>query len=681
MVRLQFGSWLSPLSASRIAEGSVRLSGLQWRDDAIWWSESRPKEKGRTVVLRQTPNEESTTELAPGFSVRSAVHEYGGGAWWLGADSEYFVNWEDQRIYRRTRSEAGPGQIEPITPESTPARSHRFADGREHPSKSVVVAVFERHIEPETPNLGNEPPAGKVQNQLVLVDVDRPGPPRSPRTAASGADFYAAPRFSPDGRFLSWIEWNHPQMPWEGAELYIAELQVDADGLVEVGEPRKVAGGDATSIVGPNWTREGSLVFSTDKTGFWNLHEHHPETSTTTALTALTDREIGGPAWVLGLQPWTQMASGDLAVVITADAADSLAVVSMPNESGKPVPPKPIETSFCQVDEIVAGPGDTIWLTGSSSDGLPAISELTTDKEAPSVRTLHRPGGEPLAADCISRPRPLTFPSGDGQAHAFFYPPAGADGTDQLEGLEDELPPLLVMSHGGPTGHNAPVLSLKVQYWTSRGFAVVDVNYRGSSGFGRDYRRLLNGRWGVVDVEDCVAAAEYVIAEGLADANRVAIRGGSAGGFTVLRALQTSRIFSAGTTLYGVADLEALALDTHKFESRYLDGLLGPYPQARDLYVERSPITHTDDLACPLLVMQGTEDKVVPPSQSEAIVAAVADKRLPHIYLAFEGEQHGFRQAETIVRSLEVELWFYGQLFGFDLANEVARPSEAVNFL
>jgi dipeptidyl aminopeptidase/acylaminoacyl peptidase len=431
------------------------------------------------------------------------------------------------------------------------------------------------------------------------------------------------------------------------------------------------------------------LVFATDTSGWWNLHRWHPDRSTE-AITDLDGAEIGGPAWAFGSQPWVEYAPGQLAVVVTEQATDRLATVALGPPGRGPKAPEPITpppsgvhfgalaaTGDGRVGVITAGPRSLpeLVIVAPLADG-PAGADSTVPPPVV-VRPSEDTG---VDSAWFSTAQAISFDSGPPEArrrsHAFFYPPTAPG----LVGPDGSAPPLVVVGHGGPTAHNGPNLNLKIQYWTSRGFAVADVNYGGSSGYGRDYRALLDRSWGVVDVEDCIAVAGHLAEQGLVDPDRMVIRGSSAGGLTVLAALQQSDRFTAGTSLYGVADLTALAADTHKFESRYLDGLVGPYPEQADIYRERSPINHTDRLSSPLLVLQGTEDEIVPPSQSEAIVAAVASKGLPHAYVTFEGEQHGFRRFENIVRSFEVELWFYGRVLGFDPADPIEAPEGAVGF-
>lgn len=650
-----YGSWPSPLSAAQVAEGGTGLSGPAVRPDAdgrteVWWAELRPSEGGRSVLVRRRSGGEPVDMLAAPWSARTRVHEYGGGAWFLGKTAVYFSNWDDQRLYRFDDERPDP---QPLTPE--PERQHglRYADGVESPDGRWVVAVQETH-----------PIAGEAINEIVVLPADGSEPPR---VIVAGTDFVMAPRISPDGRWLSWIRWNHPDMPWDSTELCAAPL---FDGF-RLGNTQVVAGGPSESVHGANWASDERLVFSTDASGWWNLSVWRPGEQKPTPLTALVGSEIGSPPWVFGVQQWAELPDGRLLAVETTRGTDRFVVVSTEGRT------QPLGTPYVSVGGLVVSHLGELIAVAQTKIDLPAVVEI-----APGGQTFtHRPSDE-LGIDprWYSVAEPIEFPTAEGRtAYGFLYEPTGPDrsvGTGGEDGAEK--PPLIVIGHGGPTAHSAPVLNLKIQYWTSRGFAVVDVNYGGSTGHGRDYRRLLDRSWGIVDVQDCIAAATWLAAAGNVDPGRMAIRGGSAGGFTVLACLTSSTVFAAGTSLYGVADLEALARDTHKFESRYLDGLIGAYPAEQALYQERSPINHIGSLSCPLLVLQGTEDEIVPPNQAEAIVASLAAKGIPHAAIYFEGEQHGFRRAENIVRSLEAELWFYGRVFGFEPADSIEPVAGAV---
>ncbi len=673
-----FGAWPSPISAERVSTGGVGLDAICHIGPSVWWAELRPSEGGRVVLVRCDRAGATVDALPAPFSARTRVHEYGGGAWFAGPDAVYFSNWGDQRLHRLEFDEHGApvdgAEPHPITPEPETASAWRYADGRVTPDGDWIVAVREDH----SPAVVEA--HGEAANTLVALPADGSA---APKVIFSGTDFVAAPRISPDGRWVSWITWNHPDMPWDATRLCAAPLWLHGDEL-RLGNTQVVAGGDEVSVVSADWTADGRLVFASDETGWWNLRSWRPGSDEVTSLTELVGAEIGFPQWVFGLQSWVEV--GDqLAVVITRDGADELALLDAEGTiTGLDAGGALDGVSWVQ---SMAGGRGFLDVIVHHADRLPSIVQIDLTAEAPGstghahpTTVLRAPNDLGVEAAWFSRAEAITFggtgaaPGDDPSAHAFFYPPTGA-GCAAPDG---ELPPLVVMGHGGPTAHSAPSLSLKVQYWTSRGFAVVDVNYGGSSGFGRAYRNRLRDAWGVVDVADCIAAARSLAEAGRVDPDRIVIRGGSAGGFTVLRALQESDLFAAGTSLYGVADLTALAEETHKFESRYLDRLIGPYPEAEEIYRERAPLSHTDDLSSPLLVLQGSEDEIVPPSQSEAIVAAVAAKGLPHAYVLYEGEQHGFRQASTIVASLEAELWFYGRVLGFEPADELVAVPGAV---
>ncbi len=668
-----YGAWPSPISAELVAAGGVGVAGPAVAGDTVWWSELRPTEGGRSVLVSAGLDGAPRDRLAPPFSARTRVHEYGGGAWWLGAEHLYFSEWSDQRLRRLPLADDGDGDGEPevITPEPSIDHGWRYADGREHPDGTWLALVREDHH-----GIG-EGDKTEAANELVAVALTGREVGGEPTVLVSGPDFVAAPRFSPDGRWLSWIEWDHPSMPWDGTRLLAAPVFANH----RLGNSVVVAGGaEGESIVGADWTSTGRLVFSSDRNGWWNLRAWHPEGGDDRSLTELVGSEIGGPAWVFGVQRWTELSDGRLVVAVTTSGVDSLAVVDPSTTDGGDPKPIPVD-DLAEIVGLAPTADGRVAVVGAGPRSLSSVKLIDVDDG--SVTTVRRPDDTGVDPAWFSIAEAVTFPSGpigspDGAeqrtANAFFYPPAAPG----LTGPAGTAPPLIVMGHGGPTAHSDPALSLKVQYWTSRGFAVVDVNYGGSSGFGRAYRDLLQGNWGIVDVEDCINAAVGLADAGRVDGERLAIRGGSAGGFTVLAALEQSDRFGAGTNLFGVADLTALAADTHKFESRYLDGLIGPYPEREDLYQERSPINHTELLSSPLLVLQGLEDEVVPPSQSEAIVAAVAAKGLPHAYVPFEGEQHGFRKAENLIRSFEVELWFYGRVFGFEPADQIDAPAGAV---
>ena len=649
-----YGAWPSPLSSAMVAEGSARLAGLRLHHNGVCWIEQSPD--GRLAIIGVDGSGESVEVLPAPYSARSAVHEYGGGAWWPGDSCVYFANWDDQRLYRLGVS----GKAMAITPEPPSPRAWRYADGIEWGAGAWVICVRERHE-----------PDGVVVNELVAVDC-HPSPgtePQDPIVLIDGGPdgFVGAPRLSPDSTKLSWLSWSHPNMPWDGTELWVADI----DPSMKLDRSLKVAGGTQESIHGPDWTSNGQLVFSTDRSGWWNLHRWDPLAARESAVTMLVGSEIGQPMWVFDTVRWQELADGRLVAAVTTSAVDSLAVIE---PSGAITP---IETDLVEIAELAVN-GSMVYVIGATSRQGASVFGFGLDSAPVSEIRVDKPLIDPAwfsEAQAVEITRPPNDDGDDtGVIHAFVYLPSGPS----IGGPQGDKPPLIVIGHGGPTAHASPALNFKIQYWTSRGFVVADVNYGGSTGFGRAYRQLLNKSWGVIDVGDCVAVARDLVTQSMVDPNKIAIRGSSSGGLTVLGALASSSVFSAGTSLYGVTDLEALASDTHKFESRYLDSLIGHYPDQRSVYQERSPINHTDKLNCPVLVMQGLDDEIVPPSQAEAITKALESKGIPHAYVTFPGEQHGFRQKANVSRSLDIELWFYGQVFGFQPADHIEPPDGSV---
>jgi dienelactone hydrolase len=698
-----FGSWPSPITAELIVQASVGLGGPAYAGGDLWWSELRPTEAGRVQLVRKridAPADEPGTEVLPeGFSARTRVHEYGGGAWWVHAVDEgdepggdvtlFFTNWADQRLYRidhaGTPDAAAPVAISP-TAEGQEPHTFRFADGVVTPDGEWVVCVREWHGAPKATEARNEivaiPADGSADpTVLVGVTIDRDGP-----------DFVSSPRLGPNGDRLCWLQWDHPNMPWDTTELWTAHLDLGGWNTTPiVTEAELVAGGADESVVQPSAVG-AELWFVSDRAHErvspdrrWNLYARSFGSDAPVDRPITTGgAEFGGPAWVFGGSSWTALSDGPIVVVGRADGRDRLGVVTEADlslEWDEELPRQVlVETPFTAIEGLTAlGHGRVACIAGSFG-----VEPMVVSFDPPADAAL---AGEPVPHRVHRAPRDLgvdgeawfsvpehiafpTTPNADGSeavAYALFYAPRNPEHA----GPDGAAPPLVVMSHGGPTSAARPQLQLGIQYWTSRGFAVVDVNYRGSTGYGRAYRDALRDRWGIVDVDDCIAAARYLAAEGRVDGERLAIRGGSAGGYTTLCALTFHDDFTAGTSLYGVADLEALAKDTHKFESRYLDGLIGPYPDAIDTYTERSPIHHVDRLDTPLLILQGLEDEVVPPAQAQMMADALAAKGVPYAYVAFEGEQHGFRQAPNIRRALEAELYFYSRIFGFELAEQI----------
>ncbi|MGH2620099.1 MAG: prolyl oligopeptidase family serine peptidase, partial [Anaerolineales bacterium] len=536
----------------------------------------------------------------------------------------------------------------PITPEPPVAAGLRYADGRLTPDGQWIVCVRESHLAD-----------GEARNEIVAVQPQGSG---EPRILATGRDFYAAPRPSPEGKSIAWLEWDHPRMPWDGTELWLG----DFSNTSSLDHPRKLAGGPTESIFQPEWSPTGTLHFVSDRTGWWNLYRWAGDRAD--ALLPM-EAEFGSPAWSFGYTHYAILPDGRIAAMYSKDGLDYLGW--MPPEGREWAPIDTGLTSFSPHGlhfETVSG---RLIIVGGAPDRPPSVYAL--DIETGSLEILSTLESNLPDPSYFSHPRPIIFPTTGGQiAHALYYPPRNGDHQAPI----GTLPPLIVISHGGPTSSTTSEFYLPRQFWTSRGFAVVDVNYRGSTGYGRPYRESLYGTWGVYDVEDCIAAAQYLVDQGKADPERLIIRGGSAGGYTTLCALTFHDEFAAGASYYGVADLETLARDTHKFESRYLDSLIGPYPEAVELYQRRSPIHFAGQLACPIILFQGLEDQVVPPAQAEIMVEALQSKGLPHAYLAFPGEGHGFRQADNVRRALEAELYFYSRIFGIDLPDQPDQPDQ-----
>jgi dipeptidyl aminopeptidase/acylaminoacyl peptidase len=646
-----YGSWRSPITPADVARGGRRLGGATIAaDGAVWWAEGRPTEGGRSALMRRPAGGEAEEVTPVGANVRTRVHEYGGGAWkLLGPELAVYVDFADQRVYRLQLG----GEPVAITPEPDRPAALRYADFELTPDGRTLFCVREVHDD------GPEP-----ENEIVELTHDG-----SMRTAvvAAGRDFYASPRVSPDGLWLCFICWDHPNMPWDGTELWVTPARDPAAA-------RPLAGGKTESIFAPAWDSQDRLRFVSDRDGWWNLYRTVADLGAPDADRDLPQVEqlsaeradLGHPQWVFGMQTHAELDDGTLVVVRTEDATEQLFALDPGGgalrDLGLPF------TSFG--GPALSARGGRVAFTAASPASEPQV--LVLDLAAASTESVRSASEEAVDPALVSEPRAIEFPSGDGDtAHAFYYPPTNAG----LVGPEDERPPLIVVSHGGPTAHETPALDREFLFWTSRGFGVVDVNYRGSTGYGRAYRDKLRGTWGVVDTEDCIAAARFLAETGEVDGERLAIRGGSAGGYATLCALVFHDEFAVGASYYGVADTETLARDTHKFEARYLDGLIGPYPERADLYRERSPIHFVERLSAPVILFQGLEDEIVPPNQAETMVAAMAANGIPHAYLAFEGEQHGFRRSETEIRCLEAELYFYGRILGFEPADEL-QPVE-----
>jgi dipeptidyl aminopeptidase/acylaminoacyl peptidase len=629
-----YGSWRSPLSAREIAAGARPIASPQIDGDRVCWLEGLADEGGRVAVVRAAADGGRTIVTLAPFNVRSRVHEYGGGAALVVGGAIYFANFADQRVHVQ-HGDAAPRAL-------TTNSAHRHADFVLDVSRERLIAVREDHTRD-----GQE-----VSNTIAEIGLGAADESEG-RVLASGFDFYAAPRLSPDGRQLAWLCWNHPDMPWNATELWLADIAADGS----LAAARRVAGGAGESLCQPRWSPRGELFVVSDRSGWWNLYRVDAE-----GLVALCpmEAEFGQPQWVFGQSNYAFI--GDDQIVACCIERGQSRLLRIELRSGTA---DEIATPFTKLDDIVAGPGCVFAIAASASeaDQLVRIDLATGD-----FLTLARSLDAVPDGGYLSPGERIAYPSHGGRtAHAFFYPPHNRD----FAAPAGELPPLIVFSHGGPTSMSTSALRLAYQFWTSRGFAVLDVNYGGSTGFGRAYRDALKGQWGVVDVEDCVAGARHLAAAGRVDAERMAIRGGSAGGFTTLSALAFHRVFKAGASYYGVSDLKALDDDTHKFESRYSEWLVAPPPERDRLYAERSPAQHAYRIECPVIFFQGMDDKVVPPAQSQMMVAALKARGVPVAYLEFEGEGHGFRRKETVQRALEAEASFYAQVFGIELADAV----------
>ncbi|MGB7443359.1 MAG: S9 family peptidase [Coleofasciculaceae cyanobacterium] len=634
-----YGSWKSPITADLIVAGTVGLGGIALDGEDIYWIEARPSEKGRNVVVRRTTDGQVTEVTPSPFNTRTRVHEYGGGSYTVKNGKIYFSNFADQRLYQTTPDT----EPQPLTPEA----SFRYADAVIDSQRERLICVREDHSNSEQEAL----------NTLVSINLNNG---EDVQVIASGCDFYASVRLSRDNSQLAWLSWNHPNMPWDSTQLWVAPLNADGS----LGEVECIAGGVAESIFQPEWSPDGILYFISDRSGWWNLYRWQEGKIEPLYL---MEAEFGLPQWVFGMSTYGFESANRLICTYSQECVSYLASIDLLTKQLEV-----IETPYTSISSLHVTSGKVVFLGGSATEPTAIIEMNLTNGQ---INELKKTSQLEIETGYLSTPQPISFPTEDGlTAYAFFYPPQNQDYTAATE----EKPPLIVKSHGGPTAATGSTFNLKIQYWTSRGFAFLDVNYGGSTGYGREYRQRLKDKWGIVDVDDCANAAKYLADKGEVDGDRMAIAGGSAGGYTTLAALTFRDVFKAGASYYGVSDLEILATDTHKFEARYLDGLIGPYPERKDLYEARSPIHFTEQLSCPVIFFQGLEDKVVPPNQAEMMVEALKKKGLPVAYVAYEGEQHGFRQAENIKRTLEGELYFYSRVFGFELADEI-EPVEIEN--
>jgi dipeptidyl aminopeptidase/acylaminoacyl peptidase len=626
-----YGSWKSPITTDLIVSETIGLAQVFMDGQDVYWVEMRPSEGGRSVIMHRTADGHIGDLTPPPFNARTRVHEYGGGDYTACQGTIYFSNFTDQRVYCQLPG-SGPQPI-------TPAEDMRYADGVIDRQRNRIVCVREDHAV-----AGRE-----AVNTLVCLALDG----SEQKVITSGNDFYSSPCLSPDGTRLAWLTWNHPNMPWDGTELWVGELATDGS----ISRAEHIAGDANESIFQPEWSPEGILHFVSDRTGWWNLYCWRKGN-----IIALCEKaaEFGLPQWVFGMSTYAFVNAHRIICSFTEQGIWRLA--SLDTISGLL---SSIDTPYSTIKQVRATAENVVFIGGSPTE---PVSIIQLDLKTSRIEVLRRSSNITVDSGYLSIPQTVEFPTEHGlTAYAIYYPPLNLDYIAPPR----ERPPLLVMSHGGPTGSTQSILDLKIQYWTSRGIAVLDVNYGGSTGYGRAYRQRLDGQWGIVDVDDCVNGAKYLVDYDLVDSRRLMITGGSAGGYTTLCALTFRDIFKAGASYFGLSDLEADLLETHKFESRYSYRLVAPYPEGREIYYERSPIRFTYRLSCPVIFFQGLEDKIVLPNQSELMVEALRNRRLPVAYLAFEGEGHGFRRAENIKRSLTAELYFYSRIFKFPLADSV----------
>ena len=632
-----FGSWKSPITSDLIVSKTVGIDNIAIDRHNIYWLEKRPQEQGRSLIVGYFPDG-STQDITPKpFSVRSKIHEYGGGAYTIKENTIYFSNYADGRIYRQVVA----GQAEPLTEKA----QKRYGDIIIDSDRNRLICVCEDH------SLKDVEP----QNSIISIDLSS----GRVQTLIEDSDFYSSPRLSPDGRYLAWTSWDHPNMPWDSTYLWLAE--VDRLGT---SQPQLVAGGKTESICEPSWGDDGTLYFSSDRTNWWNIYRRN--SNGTVEILHSMAAEFAYPHWVFGLSTYAVM--GDrLVCAYSMNGSWHLGTIDLKTKEFQE-----INTRYTNISSLQAADNIVVFIGGSPTETTAVVKlDLETGKE----EILKRAGDLTIDPDYLSLPEAIAFPTTDNStAYAWYYPPQNKDYLAPTS----ELPPLVVKSHGGPTAAASVDLNLRIQYWTSRGFGYLDVNYGGSIGYGRQYRQRLDGKWGIVDVDDCVNAARYLVKQNRVDGDRLVITGSSAGGYTTLAALTFRDLFKAGASYYGISDLEILAKDTHKFESRYLDGLIGKYPEERAIYQERSPISYIEQLNCPVIFFQGLKDKVVPPNQAQIMFDAIKVKGLPVAYISFEQEAHGFRIAENIKKALDSEFYFYARVFGFEPADAI-EPIEIIN--
>ncbi len=616
-----YGSWRSPITSSMIVESAIKLGEIVMDGEDLYWNEMRPEEKGRSAIVRWT-GEKCEDVLDRPYNARTRVHEYGGGSFTVHAGTIYFSNFKDQGFYLRNEE----GEITPIITE----KNKRYASPVFDEKRNFLYAVEEEHRSKQD-----------VINRLVKIGS-------GVKPLHEGHDFYSMPTLHPNGTRLAFITWDHPNMPWDESTLWMGELTSDGS-LINVQE---IAGGNKESVFQPMWSPNGTFYYVSDRSGYWNIYREDGECCYSMKA------EFGQPLWVFGMSNYGFLDDGRIVSVYTQKGSDHLGIIDPERQTLET-----IDLPFTNYGSFKVA-GNVLYFTAASPT-LHVLAKFDVKKGI--LERIRLSKEMEIDPGYLSLPEALEFPTENGKvAYGFYYPPK----NKEFEGTD--LPPLIVRSHGGPSTHAFPALNLEIQFWTTRGVAFLDVNYGGSTGYGREYRERLKGNWGIVDVDDCINGALYLAKNGRVDENRMAIKGRSAGGYTTLAALTFRDVFKAGASYYGISDLEALAHDTHKFESHYLDGLIGPYPEEKKRYVALSPIHHTDKLSCPLILFQGADDKIVLPNQAEIMFEALDKKQIPVAYILYEGEQHGFRMAKNIKKSLDSELYFYGKILGF-------KPSDELN--
>ncbi len=635
-MKSHYGSWESTITPEKITEGGLRFSEIRSNGSDLYFLEGRPEESGRYVIVKQASDGKISDAIPKEFNSRNAVHEYGGGSYAVGQKNIYFTNWNDQRIYK-----VNGENVNPITKEPPFEKSIRYSDLTLSIDEEWLFCVRETHFEKE-----------EAKNELVAISTTE----NSQIVLCTGRDFYSSPRINPTNKEICWLEWDHPNMPWDGTELFIANF--DLDGLSEI---KFIDGSKNISIIQPEWSDSGELIYISDESGWWNLKKYS-ENTTATILDEETDH--GEPAWNFGVR--TYFLKDDYIYLRGSSKNNNKGLIRKINISGEII--EEIEVLHTSIGGLTHHENKALYIGASPVSNSEIVSYDLMKKNEETIKE-----SNPVKIDIeeISIPEEISFPTTQNAiAYGYFYKPKNKN----FQGESEEKPPLLVISHGGPTSATSNALNLSIQYWTNRGIAVADINYRGSTGYGKKFRDSLKGNWGVYDTDDCIAAVDHLSEKGLVDSSRVAIKGGSAGGYTTINALTFHDRFAVGATYYGIADLSVFIDDTHKFESKYLESLIGKYPEEKERYYERSAINFTDQLSCPMIIFQGTEDKIVPPSQAEIMAQGLRDKKIPFSLIMYEGEQHGFRQSKNIISSLESELYFYSKVLGFkpfDKLNEI----------